>query len=61
MLDTLAQYHKESLELGFPASRVIGEMISEIQDIPGGNRLLEYESRVSLLLREFGPYAGRHF
>jgi hypothetical protein len=52
MLDTLAQYHKESLELGFPASRVIGEMISEIQDIPGGNRLLEYESRVSLLLRE---------
>jgi hypothetical protein len=40
------------LALGFPAARVIGEMSPEVQDIPGGRRLLEYEARVSLLLAE---------
>ncbi len=52
MLDTLSHYHQESLELGFTAARVIGEMEPEIQNIMGGNRLLEYESRVSMLLRK---------
>jgi hypothetical protein len=52
MLDVLAHYHQESLNFGFPASRVIGEMTPRVQDVPGGNRLLEYESRVSMLLKE---------
>lgn len=52
MLNTLTTYHQESLELGFPAARVIGDMAPEVQTISGGNRLLEYESRVSLLLKE---------
>jgi hypothetical protein len=52
MLKTLTDYHQESLALGFPAARVIGEMTSEVQTIQGGNRLLEYESRVSMLLKE---------
>ena len=52
MLNTLSNYYKESLELGFPAARAIGEIPPDIQNIPGGNRLLEYESRISLLLKE---------
>ena len=51
-LAILANYYQESLDLGFSASRVIGEMSPEIQDVPGGNRLLEYESRVSMLLED---------
>jgi hypothetical protein len=51
MLNTLTNYHQESLELGFPAARVIGDMAPEVQTISGGNRLLEYESRVSMLVR----------
>ena len=27
-------------------------MIPEVQSVPGGDRLLEYESRVSMLLRD---------
>ena len=38
--------------MGFSAARVIGEMIPEIKHIPGGERLLEYESRISILLRD---------
>lgn len=52
MLNTLTEYYNEAQELGFPASRVIGEMTSDIQHVPGGERLLEYESRVSILLRD---------
>jgi hypothetical protein len=52
MVSTLTDYHQESLTLGFPNARVIGEMTPEIQNVPGGNRLLEYESRVSMLLKE---------
>ncbi|MCB0167599.1 MAG: MEDS domain-containing protein [Anaerolineae bacterium] len=52
MLSTLTNYYQESLNLGFPIARLIGEMPPEIQNISGGNRLLEYESRVSLLLED---------
>jgi len=52
MLNTLTAYYDEAVQLGFPASRVIGEMIPEVQNVPGGERLLEYESRVSILLRD---------
>jgi hypothetical protein len=52
MLNVLSQYYQESLDLGFADSRVIGEMTPKVQEVPGGNRLLEYESRVSLLLKE---------
>ncbi len=53
MLNTLTAYYNEAVQLGFPASRLIGEMIPEIQHVPGGERLLEYESRVSILLRKY--------
>ena len=52
MLRTLIDYYHESQTRGFPASRIIGEMDPEVETIPGGERLLEYESRVSILLRD---------
>jgi len=52
MLNTLTNYYFESKKMGFSASRIIGEMTVEIETIPGGDRLLEYESRVSMLLRD---------
>jgi len=52
MIEVLTKYHEDSVLEGYPAARVIGEMSPEIQHIPGGSRLLEYESRVSLLQRK---------
>lgn len=52
MLSVLSNFYKESLEKGFNASRVIGEMVPEVEKIKGGDRLLEYESRVTLQLRD---------
>lgn len=52
MLGVLQKFHEDSVASGYPAARVIGEMTSEIETIPGGSRLMEYESRVSLLLRD---------
>lgn len=52
MLDLLKEFYRESMASGYSAARVIGEMLPEVQQIPGGERLLEYESRVSLLLEE---------
>ena len=52
MLDRLAEHHENSVADGCPAARVIGEINSAICDIPGGERLCEYESRIGLLLRD---------
>lgn len=52
MLAVLKNYHEESVRRGHPACRVIGEMSPKVQDVKGGNRLLEYEAKVSVLLRE---------
>lgn len=53
MLNTLKQFYDDSLAMGFQASRVIGEMVPEVENVPGGDRLLEYESRVSMLVRDY--------
>jgi len=52
MLGVLRQFYLDSVREGFTAARVIGEMIPEVLSLHGGNRLMEYESRVSLLMRE---------
>ncbi len=52
MLDLLTVFHENSVAKGAPAARVIGEMDAVINDTPGGERLLEYESRVTMLLAE---------
>jgi hypothetical protein len=52
VLGWLAAFHDGARQEGFAAARVIGEMEPEVMSVPGGERLLEYEARVSLLLRE---------
>ena len=52
MLEVLSRYHEDSVDRGYPAARVIGEMSSAVQHVSGGSRLLEYESKISILLRE---------
>lgn len=52
MLNQLELFHRDALAQGYPAARLIGEMTNQIEAVPGGSRLLEYETRVSLLLRE---------
>jgi len=52
MLGLLRTFHTQSMDQGYSAARVIGEMTPKVQHVPGGSRLLEYESRVSMLLRE---------
>ncbi len=51
MLDLIARYHDDSAARGYPAARVIGEMAPAVQHMPGGSRLLEYESKITVLLR----------
>lgn len=53
MLGLLKQFHASAAAGGYKAARVIGEMTPEVQHLPGGSQLLEYEARVSLLLREY--------
>ncbi|NVN89649.1 MAG: MEDS domain-containing protein [Desulfuromonadales bacterium] len=52
MLSLLTTYYTDSVAQGYPAARVIGEMTPDIQHISGGNRLMEYESKITLLLRD---------
>lgn len=52
MLGVLSQYYEDAVARGFPGARVIGEMTPEVQHVSGGTRLLEYESKVSILLRD---------
>jgi hypothetical protein len=51
MLGVMARYYEDSVRQGYPDARVIGEMTPEVQQVPNGSRLLEYESKISLLLR----------
>ncbi len=53
MINTLTEYYKEAMARGFSAARVIGEMNPRVEKIPGGERLLEYECRVSMLLKKY--------
>ncbi|PWE00089.1 MEDS domain-containing protein [Marinilabilia rubra] len=53
MLKLLQDFYEESLRKNRKGARVLGEMTPKIDHIPGGSRLLEYESKVSLLLRKF--------
>lgn len=52
MLSLLKEFYESSRTENCQGARVIGEMVPDIQYISGGSRLLEYESKVSLLLRE---------
>lgn len=52
MLSLLSAFYNSSIDEKFSGARVIGEMIPEIKNIKGGERLLEYESKVTMLLRD---------
>jgi signal transduction histidine kinase/ActR/RegA family two-component response regulator len=52
MLGLLSRFYEDAVRSGRSGARVIGEMSPEVTRVPGGSRLLEYESRVNELLRE---------
>lgn len=52
MLAKLRQLYRQGLETGHRAARIIGDMLPEVLEIAGRQRLLEYESRVTLLQRD---------
>jgi len=53
MLGLLKDFYKGSLKKNYKGARVIGEMSNYIETVEGGSRLLEYESKVSILQRKF--------
>lgn len=52
MLSLLQAFYDDAIKQNRTGARVIGEMSPEVQYIPGGSRLMEYESKVSLLLKK---------
>ncbi len=50
MLKTLTAFYQDAKTQGFAGARVIGEMTPEVERVPGGERLMEYESRVTMLV-----------
>ena len=52
MIELLTSFHQDSRHSSFTGGRVIGEMSPIVQDLDGGDRLLEYEARVNVLLRD---------
>jgi hypothetical protein len=53
MLGLIQEFYEKSSEQNRSGARVIGEMTPEIEHVPGGSRLLEYESKISILLRKY--------
>jgi hypothetical protein len=52
MFDTLRGFRAEGDEAGYEGARVSGEMSWALRDIPGHERLLEYEAKVTDVLAE---------
>lgn len=53
MIKLLQDFYENSQKQGRSGARVLGEMSPKIKMIPGGSRLLEYESKVSILTRKY--------
>jgi hypothetical protein len=53
MIDLLKDFYEKSLNDNKKGARVIGEMTPEIGKVEGGSRLMEYESKVSMLIRKY--------
>ena len=47
MLDRLRAFYDQTLKAGLPGARVSGEMSWALKDIPGSDRLMEYEALVN--------------
>ncbi|PLX03644.1 MAG: hypothetical protein C0594_10150 [Marinilabiliales bacterium] len=50
MLDTLQQLYDSSKKEGYSAVRVCGEMVWALDNIPGSERLMEYEAKINQLM-----------
>ena len=53
MISLLREFYQESLDLGYSAVRVIGEMMPQMQSASGISRLMQYEGRIGLLQKQF--------
>jgi hypothetical protein len=52
MLDTLAQAHHRSIAEAYVGARITGEMTWALKGYPGSEDLIEYESRINILVRD---------
>jgi hypothetical protein len=50
MLTTLREFYDQSMDQGYPYCRVSGEMGWALKNLPGSDRLMEYESLVNLVV-----------
>ncbi len=50
MLATLREFYDQSVEQGYPHCRVSGEMGWALRNLPGSERLMEYESHINVLV-----------
>jgi hypothetical protein len=53
MISLLQAFYENSVKQNRSGARVIGEMTPEVEHIPGGSRLMEYESKVSMLIKKY--------
>lgn len=53
MLGLLQSFYENSMKQNRSGARVIGEMTPEVEHVPGGSRLMEYESKVSMLIKKY--------
>jgi len=52
MIGNIHAFYADSMEKGFSGARASGEMQWASQDIPGTDRLLEYETKVNIALKK---------
>jgi len=53
LINLLKEFYTTSINNKRSGARVIGDMTPEIEKVEGGSRLLEYESKVSMLTRDY--------
>ena len=57
MLEAIKQFYLQALKDGYPGARGTGEMSWSLRGCPGSERLIEYEARLTSLLRQY-PYTA---
>ena len=53
MLNTLKEFHEKAIAEGCSGSRATGEMTWALKDIPGSDRLIEYEAKINDIVAEY--------
>jgi hypothetical protein len=52
MLEKMGEFYRRSKKEGYSGARATGEMAWALRGIPGSEKLIEYESRLNLLVKE---------